>query len=97
MDGGATRAAVPGVSAVTGQMRVPGGVCAMAPERVHRMTRERFVEIMRAVTCVEEHQVPSISGFRWRMFRTAPLYFFLNGDDADTQAIWDALPDRLKQ
>jgi hypothetical protein len=76
---------------------VRGGVCAMAPERVHRMTSDRFIQIMHALNRIEQHELPSFDGHRWRMFRIDPCKFLKNAFAADIQAIWDALPDHLRQ
>jgi hypothetical protein len=56
--------------------------------------QDSFVATLRILTFIEEHEVPSFSGPRWRAFRADPFGFLLNAGEADAQAIWEAVMNR---
>ena len=56
---------------------------------------QRFIATLRVLTFIEEHEVPRLDGPRWRAFRADPFDFLLNAGEADAQAIWEALMNRL--
>jgi hypothetical protein len=59
------------------------------------MNSSRFVEILRVLPYIEEHEVPRLEGPRYRLFRADPIGFLINATEGDAQAIWDAVMNRV--
>lgn len=58
------------------------------------MTQRQFLNALRILHSIDQHELPDLAREDWPRFRDDPVRFLLRADDPTSDAIWRAIERR---
>ena len=75
----------------------PGDTYAVWAAEIEVGERYRFLNRLRILRSIDQHEVPELDDTQWRHFRDKPPEFVIRCGDAAAEHIWEALRKREKR